>query len=80
MLAAEVTIAGLAYIQSYPSPLDWIDRSPWSADLRRRVQHYGFRYGYRLKTIEKNVMLGPMPGGPRRLTTDCTVTVSWPGI
>jgi len=73
MPAAEVTIAGLAYIRSYLSHreqtglLDWIDRSPWSADLRRRVQHYGFRYDYRRKTIEKSVMLGPMPGWAQEL-------------
>ena len=38
-----------------------IDSSKWSDALRRRVQHYGYRYDYRLRTIDETHALGPLP-------------------
>jgi hypothetical protein len=29
--------------------LDAVDAAPWLSDLRRRVQHYGYRYDYTRK-------------------------------
>ncbi len=31
--------------------LEAIDASDWRADLKRRVQHYGWRYDYRKRHI-----------------------------
>ncbi len=41
--------------------LDWIDRQPWSDALKRRVQHYGYRYSYSKKTLNEGGSLGPLP-------------------
>ncbi len=38
-----------------------IDRSPWLKDLKRRVQHYGWRYGYKERKVTADMRLGPLP-------------------
>ena len=48
-------ISGLQYIENYISVSDhyWllgrIDKQQWLGDLKRRVQHYGFKYDYRAR-------------------------------
>jgi alkylated DNA repair dioxygenase AlkB len=39
-----------------------IDASDWRADLKRRVQHYGWRYDYRARQVTPDMALGPLPG------------------
>lgn len=41
--------------------LDWIDRQPWDTGLRRHVQHYGWRYDYRSRSVAASDYLGPLP-------------------
>lgn len=59
--------AGLLYLpdfvdEPYESDLlETIDRQPWCADLRRRVQHYGYRYDYQSRTIRPEMYLGTLP-------------------
>ena len=38
-----------------------IDARPWRTDLERRVQHYGWRYDYRTRTVTSDMHLGPLP-------------------
>lgn len=38
-----------------------IDSSPWITDLKRRVQHYGYRYDYRTRNIDYSMYLGALP-------------------
>lgn len=38
-----------------------IDQRPWLNDLRRRVQHYGYKYDYTAKKIDLSMRLGPLP-------------------
>ncbi len=38
-----------------------IDASHWRADLKRRVQHYGWRYDYRERRVTDEMRLGPLP-------------------
>lgn len=38
-----------------------IDNSAWLGDLKRRVQHYGFRYDYRARRVTDETRLGPLP-------------------
>ena len=38
-----------------------IDTRPWRTDLERRVQHYGWRYDYRTRTVTQDMDLGPLP-------------------
>ncbi|MEV4759056.1 alpha-ketoglutarate-dependent dioxygenase AlkB [Micromonospora sp. NPDC049559] len=63
-----VDVPGLTYEADYLRPdeqaalLECIDREPWRDDLRRRVQHYGYRYDYRRRTVGRESYLGPLPG------------------
>jgi alkylated DNA repair dioxygenase AlkB len=38
-----------------------IDRRPWLPDLRRRVQHYGYRYDYKARKVSSDMYLGDLP-------------------
>ncbi|WP_421789955.1 alpha-ketoglutarate-dependent dioxygenase AlkB [Hyphobacterium sp.] len=40
---------------------DWIDAQPWRTDLKRRTQHYGWRYDYRARSVNAADYLGPLP-------------------
>lgn len=61
-------LPGLRYIPNYLSSdeqihlLETIDWQPWSSELRRRVQHYGFRYDYKKRAVEPSMYLGELPG------------------
>jgi alkylated DNA repair dioxygenase AlkB len=39
-----------------------IDAAPWRSDLKRRVQHYGWLYDYRARTVTPDMNVGPLPG------------------
>lgn len=60
-------ITGLVARQNYLSEsehdqlLEIIDHRPWLTDLKRRVQHYGYRYDYKSRTIDPSMYLGPLP-------------------
>lgn len=59
--------AGLRYQNGYVESrlearlLEVIDAEPWLDDLKRRVQHYGYRYDYRSRSIDRSMYLGPLP-------------------
>ena len=38
-----------------------IDHSEWSSELQRRVQHYGWRYDYKLKQVDSTMRIGKLP-------------------
>jgi len=60
-------ISGLHYIPGFltrtqqDDALGHISDSDWMYDLERRVQHYGWRYDYRAKTIARDMRIGPLP-------------------
>lgn len=60
-------IPGLEYRLSYITEaeetefLNWIDRQPWITDLRRRVQHYGWKYDYKARKVDPSMRLGDLP-------------------
>jgi alkylated DNA repair dioxygenase AlkB len=66
-------LPGLHYCPAYLPETDQqdvlaiIDRQPWSTELRRRVQHYGWRYDYRRHAIDRSLFLGPLPDWAARL-------------
>lgn len=67
--AASITrVPGLELIPEYVDRegqerlLALVDAAPWRADLKRRVQHYGYRYDYRSRTVGREAYLGPLPG------------------
>lgn len=40
---------------------DMIDRQPWLSDLKRRVQHYGWKYDYTARRVDEAMRLGALP-------------------
>jgi len=66
-IETQTYIPGLKYIESYITKeeeyelLAKIDESPWLIDLKRRVQHYGYKYDYKSKKIDSNHYIGPIP-------------------
>ena len=60
-------IPGLQYLPNYLSPdeqaklLSIVDQQPWITDLKRRVQHYGYRYDYKSRSIDTTMFLGALP-------------------
>ena len=38
-----------------------IDSGVWRQDLKRRVQHYGWKYDYRARKVHRDMRLGPLP-------------------
>lgn len=73
-------IPGLAYISNFidanaeAALIATIDHQPWLHDLKRRVQHYGWRYDYKARGITQDLRIGPIPdwldGLCQRLATD----------
>ena len=67
-------IQGLAYRPDWLSAgeraalLAAIDAMDWSTELRRRVQHHGWRYDYRSRRVRANDRLGPLPAAFRPMT------------
>ncbi len=38
-----------------------LDALPWDATLKRRVQHFGYRYDYRARAVTEDAYLGVLP-------------------
>ena len=41
--------------------LNNIDKSTWLTDLKRRVQHYGYKYDYKARRIDQSFFIGEIP-------------------
>lgn len=60
-------IPGLMYAPSFITPaeeakmLQIIDQQEWNLDLKRRTQHYGYRYDYKARVTDQSLYLGPLP-------------------
>ena len=58
---------GLTYLENYmqDDEAEWlareIDAAPLRTDLKRRVQHYGYRYDYKARQARREDYLGPLP-------------------
>ena len=64
----QVTVPpGATYLREYLSSgeadelLHSLDQEEWITDLKRRVQHYGYRYDYKARRVNVNDRLGPLP-------------------
>jgi alkylated DNA repair dioxygenase AlkB len=38
-----------------------LDAGEWSTELKRRVQHFGYRYDYKARAVTPDAYLGPLP-------------------
>ena len=71
---AITTISGLRYVENYIDEYqhDWllgrIDKQPWLDDLKRRVQHYGFKYDYRARKVNHDMRIGELPDWLQKLS------------
>ena len=60
-------VAGLTYIPDFitlaeeSALLGTIDQQPWLTDLKRRVQHYGWKYDYTARRVDETMRLGRLP-------------------
>lgn len=60
-------IPGLRYLPDFTSAeeeralIEIIDHQPWLNDLKRRVQHYGYKYDYKARAVTAASYLGPLP-------------------
>ena len=60
-------IEGLEYISDFISYeqeqalITQIDQQPWLNDLKRRVQHYGYKYDYKARAVTDDAYLGALP-------------------
>ncbi len=67
-------ISGLRYIENYITEFqhEWllaeIDKQEWLNDLKRRVQHYGFKYDYKARKVNYDMRIGELPGWLKRLS------------
>lgn len=59
--------SGLKYLPDFISGeeadylVQKIDAQSWRSDLKRRVQHYGYRYDYKARQAREEDYLGPLP-------------------
>jgi alkylated DNA repair dioxygenase AlkB len=60
-------ISGLNYVPDFINEnehqelLQAIYKEPWLTDLKRRVQHYGWKYDYKARSIDYSMFLGELP-------------------
>ncbi len=63
------SIPGLRYIDEFLDSsqqqelLQALDQEDCLGDLQRRVQHYGYKYDYKRRSIDASLRLGPLPDG-----------------
>lgn len=60
-------IEGLVYIPDFLNKhqqsvlLTEVDEHLWLTDLKRRTQHYGYKYDYKKRSIDESMKVGPFP-------------------
>ncbi|WP_250253502.1 alpha-ketoglutarate-dependent dioxygenase AlkB [Chryseobacterium sp. Marseille-Q3244] len=60
-------INGLKYIPNFitcaeeKNLINAVNSAPWLNDLKRRVQHYGYKYDYRARALNYSMYLGDLP-------------------
>lgn len=63
-----INIPGLSCIPDFITAaehdalLSETSQQPWLTDLKRRVQHYGYKYDYKARAVHNDAYLGPLPG------------------
>ena len=53
--------ADLLSTEEQKAVLDEIDGRTWLGDLKRRVQHYGYKYDYKARKVDPSMFVGPLP-------------------
>jgi len=69
------TIPGLRHLEEFLTAaehnalLSAVDAQPWSDGMRRRVQHFGYHYDYKRRSVDRTLALGPLPDWAGGLAT-----------
>jgi alkylated DNA repair dioxygenase AlkB len=64
---AQSVVSGLSYIPDFIDSaaeshlIRTIDAQPWITELKRRVQHYGWRYDYKARSVTNDLRIGALP-------------------
>lgn len=60
-------VPGLIYVSNFidtkevKSFIDLINAQTWLSDIKRRVQHYGYKYDYKARNIDYSMFIGRLP-------------------
>jgi alkylated DNA repair dioxygenase AlkB len=60
-------VRGLVYLEQLLSVdaqrhiIAEVDALPWQTDLKRRVQHCGYKYDYKARAVDPSMYVGPLP-------------------
>ena len=74
----ESDVPGLTYVKDFLTENEEdelvavIDRCDWRSDIKRRVQHYGWRYDYKARKVDPSMYLGPLPDWAGKLARSLT--------
>ncbi|MQB08296.1 alpha-ketoglutarate-dependent dioxygenase AlkB [Agrobacterium sp. ICMP 6402] len=66
-VSASLLPPGILYFDGFLSPDEEaavtarLDAGEWSTELKRRVQHFGYRYDYKVRAVTPEAHLGPLP-------------------
>lgn len=66
-------VPGLTYVPDFILPNDeqaliaFVDGRTWLTDLKRRVQHYGYKYDYKARAVTSESALGSLPDQLQKL-------------
>ncbi|PRQ05087.1 alpha-ketoglutarate-dependent dioxygenase AlkB [Enhygromyxa salina] len=66
-------VPGLFYVSEFLTQreseeiVEHIDRAPWLNELKRRVQHYGWKYNYRAREVTRDMKIGPLPAWAKEI-------------
>lgn len=73
---SQIEVAGLEYFPNFITKeksdelINIIDGQPWLHDLKRRVQHYGWKYDYTARRVTKDLYIGKLPAWLQNLADD----------
>lgn len=62
-----VCLAGFISPSEEAALVGHLDGGEWSLELKRRVQHFGYRYDYRARAVTEDAYLGALPDWLRPL-------------
>ncbi len=68
-------IKGLLYIPDYITAtketqlIKTINKQEWDNSLKRRVQHYGYRYDYKARNVTPDMYIGKLPNWINKIAT-----------
>lgn len=66
-------VPGLIFFSGFISPSEQnevlinLDGHDWLVDLKRRVQHYGYKYDYRARRVDHSMYVGELPKFAKQL-------------